>query len=230
MLDGAIPAAPNGGTPPTSPAATPPEGTQGETVTLKKEEHAQLERNAARAASNQSKADRYDRMVGGKGKGRFGAPATAAAPAIQTADERAAQASEEDIKAERGLQRIAVDPQYREVLDADPTLRDLLIGNPLGALPILAPDAFDAEDAIALVTEKLVARRDALKKSAPTATTPPETPPTATPPAPPAGGVNTPSTQTSEEVEAAKKNPNTEQAIAGMIRIGVKNMPGGKKV
>ena len=129
-----------------------------------------------------------------------------------TQEEVQAHANAEDKKAERGLLAIAADPAFREVLDSDPTLRDLLITNPLAVLPMLANDALDAEDAITQVKEALTSR----KKPA----TPPATPPAApaTPPAPPAGGINPPAdTPPNEAYESAKKNPNTEHAIAGMV-------------
>lgn len=200
-------------TPPATPpaAATPPVPPV-ETVTLPKAAVDQLTKDAARAAGNQRKADLYDKHFGSKGT-TFRAPAAPATP--PSPEEQAAAGRAEDDKATRGLMAIAADPAFREVLDADPTLRNLLTTNPLAALPLLAPEALDADDALGLVKEALKAR---VKPAAPV--TPPATPPT--PPTPPAGGVNPPSKEVNERVEAARKLPGTENAIAGMVgaRIG----------
>lgn len=224
MSDAATPAENNGGTPPATPAATPATPAA-ETVTLTKEEADQLRRDAARASANQSKADRYDRMIRNGGQSRFGkTPAQpSSTPSSEDQDELAAA---EDRKAERGLLALAADPALREVLDADPTLRTLLTTNPLGVLPVLAPDALDAEDAISLVREELSKRKPA-PTTPPNPNPAPSNPPAPTPATPPAGGVNPPSADVDEEYESARKLPNTEQAIAGMIRIGAKKM-GGK--
>lgn len=177
-----------------------------ETVTLSKEQHDQLARDAARATSNQSKADRYDKLVGKKG-GHFGAPTAPVTP--PTSEEMAEAASAEDRKAERGLLALAADPTLRAVLDADPTLFSLLRTNPLAVLPMLASDALDADDAVSLVKEAL------LKRAAPA--TPPATPPV-TPPATPPNPIVPPNAVVNEELEAARKLPGTEQAIAAMVK------------
>lgn len=217
-MNEATPAAPVAETPATPPAATP--SVTPATVTLTKEEHDQLARDAARARENQRKASLYDKIAG-KGGSRFHAPV---APAAPSEDEREAAARAEDMKATQGLMRLASDPSFRDVLDSDPTLRNLLIENPLAVLPMLAPDALDADDAISLVKEALSGRR----KPAP-ATPPakPETPATPkTPEVPPAGGVNTPDRPANEALEAAKKIPNTEHSIAAMLKV---KMGTGKK-
>lgn len=237
MSDAATPAATPSGTPPTPPAATPApapatppaaQANEGLTLTFKtKEEREQLERDAARARSNQSKADRYDRLVGsGKITGHFKPTTPATPPSKEEQDEAAAV---EDRKAEKGLMGLALDPAYREVLDADPTLRSLLTTNPLSILPTYAPDALDAEDALAFVKEKLSAKAAEIKAKG--GTPPPATPPAtpATPPVtPPPGGVNPPGATTPDaDYEAARKLPNTEHAIAGMVKSGLKKL-GGK--
>jgi len=206
-------------TPTTPPAATPapvaPVATPNETVTLTKEEADQLRRDAARAGSNQRKADLYDRTIG-KGN-HFGKTAAPVTP--PTDEEASAAATLEDRKAERGLLALAFDTEYREIIDKDPTLKDLLQKNPLAVLPILAPDAIDADDAISLVKEALGKRKTAA--AAPSQL--PETPPApATPATPPAGGINPPAVPVNEEVEAARKLPNTEQAIGGMLKARLK--------
>lgn len=215
METAATPVENNGGTPPTAPAATPAEKNT-ETVTLSKEVHDQMARDAARAASNQRKADLYDRVVGGKGT-RFNQPSVAKTEV--TPEEREAVAATEDRKAERGLLSLALDPEYRDVIDSDPTLRELLTKNPLAVLPILAPDALDAEDAIGLVKEALKSRK---KPSVPPASEPaPAKPTPAAPSTPPPGGINTPDGNSNDEYEKARKNPKTENAIAGMVKARI---------
>lgn len=217
MSEAATPAVPGSGTPPAAPAATPA-NPQPEKVTLEKEAHDQLVKDAARASEAQSRADRYESIL--KKNGLFGGghfkPATPVTP--PTPEERQAQAADEDRKAERGLMSLALDPAYREVLDKDSTLRDLLTKNPLAVLPILAPDALDADDAVSLVKESLNRRKPAA--SPPTPPTPPATPPV--------GGVNPQDKPVNEAVEAARKIPNTERAVAGMIGARLKEAAGKK--
>lgn len=219
MSNEATPAATTTTEAPVPPAATPSAQTTAE-VTLSKEAHDQLQRDAARARENQRKADLFDKM------NKKGSVFGAAAPATTlTEEEKVAAAQAEDRKAERGLTRLALDPTYREVLDSDPTLRNLLVENPLAVLPILAPDALDADDALSLVKEALNAR----KKPAATTTTEPAKPAaTTTTTTPPAGAVNTNDKPVNEEVEAAKKIPNTEKSIAAMIGAKVKARNAGK--
>lgn len=218
MSDAATPAENKGGTPPASLAATPAATANAgaatpETVTLTKEAHDQLLRDQARAASNQRKADLWDRTNGGKGNSHF-KPQTPVTP--PTPEEQVASGAVEDRKAERGLLALAADPALREVLDADPTLRSLLTENPLAVLPIYAKDALDADDAVTLVKEALLKKVKPATPATPTPATPviPATPPT--------GGVNPSDQPVNEEVEAARKNPNTERAIAGMIGAKLK--------
>lgn len=225
MSEAATPAVPQNGNPPVAPAATPAIPAA-ETVSLSKEEHEKLVRDAARAPEAQSRADRYEGilkkngLLGGSGHFR---PAPAPAAPVSPEDKQAA-AAEEDRKAERGLISLALDPAYREVLDKDQTLRDLLTKNPLAILPVLAPDALDADDAVSLVREALN-KRKAPPANPPANPSAPSTPPT--PPTPPPGGVNPPSSSVpNEEYEAARKNPKTEDAIAGMIKA--KTKAGGK--
>jgi hypothetical protein len=217
MSDAATPAVPNDGTPPVAPAATPaaPAPATPEMVSLTKEAHDQLARDAARASANQRKADLFDRIQGGRGNHFKPAPAPAAAP---SPEEAAQHGAEEDRKAERGLLALAADPAYREALDADPTLRDLLTKNPLAVLPVLAADALDADDAISLVKEALNKRKPV---SAPAT---PAVPPAPAPVTPPVGPVNTADQPVNEEVELARKNPNPESAIAGMIGARLRGM------
>lgn len=194
-----------------------PESTP-EVITLSKEEHDQLARDAARAKAAQRKADLYDKFVGNPGKGHFNKPAPSTPPSQEDMD---AKADIEDRKAERGLLALAADPEFREVLDADPTLRNLLLSNPLAILPIYADDAVDAEDALTLVKDAL----RGLKKPAPTK---PADTPVVDPekkPVPPAGGVN-PTAPVSDEYESAKKISNTENAISQMIKISSKTKRG----
>ena len=219
MSEAATPAVPGNGTPPVAPAATPA-NLQPEKVTLEKAAHDQLIRDAARAGEAQSRADRYENILkknGLIGGGHF-KPATPVTP--PTPEERQAQAADEDRKAEKGLLALALDPAYREVFDKDTTLRDLLTKNPLAILPVLAPDALDADDAVSLVKEALNKR-----KPAPTF---PATPPPTPPATPPVGAINANDKPVNEDVEAARKNPNTERAIAGMIGAKLKASAGKK--
>jgi hypothetical protein len=182
-------------------------------VQVSKEKLDQLERDAARAATAQREADAarrkaalYDRTMG---KGLASPFSRQAAPvAAPTEDEQREQASREDAKAERLIMRLAAEPKYRALLDSDPTLRDLMVNNPLAVLPTLAPDAIDAEDALALVTEKLDARLTTINAPAPAAPAP------ATVPAP---AVNTPSKSVEERVVEAQKAPHLRDAIAGSL-------------
>ena len=210
-------------TPSTSPAATPATS-EPEKVTLDKEAHDQLVKDAARASSAQSTADRYGNilkkngLLGGSGHFKSSPPVTPPSP-----EEAQAAGAEEDVKAERGLIALALDPAHRQVLDADPTLRDMLTKNPLAVLPMYAADALDADDAVSLVKEMLTKRQ----ADTPPAN-PPATPPATTPETPPAGGVNPNDNPVNEEVEAAKKLPNTERAVAGMIGARLKVVSGKK--
>ncbi len=214
MSEAATPAVPKTDAP-VAPAATPA-ANAAETVTLSKEAHDQLVKDAARAPEAQSRADRYANILKKNdllGGGHF-KPATPATP--PTPEERQAQAADEDRKAERGLLGIALDPAYREVLDKEPLLRDMLTRNPLAILPVLAPDALDADDAVSLVREALNKR-----KPAPTF---PVTPPATPPATPPHGAVNPNDKPVNEEVEAARKIPNTERAVAGMLGARLRGM------
>lgn len=203
------------GAAPDAAQATPTKPTEGETVTIPKSEHEQLSRDAARAASAQSRADRLEKVYG-RSNGNFRTPVEKAPE--PTKEERDTQAVEEDRKAERGLLGIALDPAYREVLDADPTLRNIFTKNPLAVLPLLAPDALDAEDAMTLVKEKLEERKNGLKKPEPKK----EEPNKKAPSSPPAGGINATATEVNEQYEAAKKLPGVENAIAGMVKANLK--------
>jgi len=220
MSEEATPAVQPDGTTPAAPAATPSNPQPEEKVTLDKKAHDQLVRDAARAGEAQSRADRFERVLkdnGLLGGGHFKKPAPTVAPSPEQLE---ASASEEDHKAERGLLGLAINPEYRDVLDKDPTLKELLIKNPLAVLSILAPEALYAEDAISLVKGALDKRKSVA--AAPILPVAPIT----TPPAPPSGGVNPTDIPVNEEVESARKLPNTEHAIAGMIKARTKS---GKK-
>lgn len=197
---------------PTTPGVTPPVPPV-ETVTLPKATVDQLTKDAARASGNQRKADLYDKTFG---KGGHFKPVPLATP--PSPEDLKAAGQEEDRKAEKGLLGLALDPIYREVLDKDPTLRDLLTKNPLAVLPIFAPDALDADDAVSLVKDVLEKRK-----------APPATPPTSPAPAtPPVGAINANDKPVNEAVELARKIPNTERAVAGMIGARLKENAGKK--
>lgn len=196
---------------PVTPAVTPAAATVPEGVVLTKEQYDSLNRDAARARANQSKADRYDSLVGkGGGSGHFTPQAPVTPP---SAEQMAEVAAAEDKKAEKGIMKLAADPAYREILDKDPTLRQMMVENPLAVLPLLANEALDAEHAIELIKEQLEKRKPA--PAAPAPVTPP--------PTPNAGGVNPDSAVIDAEYEDARKGTgSTENVIANMVRIGLK--------
>lgn len=199
---------------------------KGSTVTLTKEEHDKLQAELKTAKDLQAQADkrasRLERMVGRKAVSPFAK--SESNPVVPTKEELDEQGLVEDRKAEKGLLALALDPAFREVLDADPTLRQLLTSNPLGVLPILAPDALDAEDAIELVRDSLTNRLASIKKPTPPAADDKKAPP----PTPPIGGGNPRSeAEVDADYEAAKKIPNTENSIAKMVKIGISKL--GKK-
>ena len=217
-------------TPPAAPAATVPEGS---TVALSKEEHDKLVKAQADlkiAQDLQAQADKRANRLQNKlgGSSRFTPAAPANTPGQTPPVDAGAAADAEDRKAERGLMGIAIDPKYREVFDADPTLRDMITRNPLGVLPLLANDAVDADDAIELVKEKLDEKLTALKTSSRIINqTPPSTPsapatPPATPAVPPSGGINVNGAEETPAYQEAKKIPNTDRAIASMIKEKIK--------
>jgi hypothetical protein len=222
MSDAATPAVPAetpavpAATPAPAPAATPApaaEPVAEVTVTIPKSQLDQLAKDAARASGNQRKADLFDRHFPNGAGARFQPATPAPAP---SADEMRSQAEAEDRKAERGLIAIAASPEFREILDADPTLRDLMVKNPLAVLPLLAPDALDADDALSLVKDALNGRK---KPEAPAT---PAAAPAAPTDVPKPGAVTTPTDQTMHEaVEEARKIPNTEGAIAKMIGVKI---------
>lgn len=249
MTEAAKPAE-NQQNPPVTPAATPAnEGgkpsdagqtqvnKEPEKVTLTKEEHDKLVTDAAgikkaeaRQAASDRKTSRLEKLLGLKGKSsHFNKTPSGDKPSEEEMEEaQNQQAIEEDNKAKQGIMALAVDPIYREVLDADPTLRNLFVTNPLGALPLLAPDAVDAEDAIGLVKDVLQTRAGEIKEKVDKEKKEKENSENKPPESPPAGGVNPPNQETNAVIEAHKKDPNTERSIAGMIKEGLKNM-GGKK-
>jgi len=186
------------------------------TVTLSKEDHDRLlsdkARSDARATEAQRRGDRLEQAPRtGQGQGRFNPPSPATPPPANGDVEAVAAEQAEIVR--QGLMVIAIDPEFRELLDSDSTLRSMLTANPLGLLPMLAKDAVDADDAIALVKENLASRKAALKTSTTTPTPQPVTPPT-----PASPGVNIASVDKDEAYEKARSNPHTEQALAGMIK------------
>lgn len=200
-----------------------------ETVTLTKEQYDEMQRNLATGKSAQKTLDRYQRVFGKDlKKPHFTSEPAGSAQENNEGTPPATSKEDagivEDRKAERLLTAIALDPKYREVLDADPTLRTMLGHNPLGVLPILAPEALDAEDANQLVREKLDERVLELKNktSGAPSNLPKEGETPSTENTPPTGAVNTTTADVDAEIEAAKKIPNTEHAIAGMIRGSLK--------
>jgi len=249
MIEAATPES-KGGTPPASSSATPATETkkapeqgnneQGnavpEQVTLDKEVHDKLVKDAAdlpranaRQAASDRKVTRLERLMG-KGKGTHFKPESGATPSQEDVEaQKEEDALAEDRKASQGIMAVAIDPAYREVLDADPTLRNLLTSNPLGVLPLLAPDAVDAEDAIGLVKEALQTRADEITAKVKAdkegegeeGDKKPDVAQTETP----GTGANIPGAQQDNvDTEAARKLPNTEDAISGMVKAGIGKM------
>lgn len=210
MSDAATPVNPAPAAPAPAPATAATPAPTEDKVILTKEQFDQLQRDAARARAMQRQNDRN--------KSSHFTPESQAPKPAPTQEQLAERAADEDRKAERGLMGIAASPEYREVLDADPTLRAMFVQNPLSVLGLMAPDAFDAEDALTLVKEKLEEKKAKLAKSATLAPAP-----AAPAPASPAPGAVAPSdTAPNAEYEQAKKNPNPEGAIAGMITARMK--------
>lgn len=201
-----------------APATPEKQAPEADSVTLPKAEVDNLRREAARAAEAQARADRLEKAQK-RSKSHFD---TSKRPAPPSAEEIEAQRMSEDAKAERGLMRLALNPVFRDVLDSDPTLRDLLTTDPLAVVKLHAPDAFDAEDAINLIGDFLTEKARA-KKSAATPSTPAAAPEKKEE-VPPAGGVNIPGSSAKNEdaYEQARKNPNAESAIAGMVAARMK--------
>lgn len=207
-----------------SPAATPAAATQGETVTLPKAEHDQLARDAARARRLQRVNDR-------RGQSGHFTPESQAPATPPSKEELTEKAHQEDEKAERGLTALALDPKYRPLFDADPTLRDMITRNPLAVLPIYANDAMDAQDAIELVTEafdkRLTGIKPAVVETPPADGKNPDGTPKTPPATPPAGGVNVNNDLPNNAAVEALKHQNPETAVAGSVRERLKAM-GGK--
>lgn len=214
MLDQATPAEES-----KTPAATPAPTEGSKTVTLTEEEHQRLQRDAARAAEAQSRADRLERIA----KRSSGKKTDGQDDQEDSEDDGGRNAAKEDRKAERGLMRLAADPAYRELLDGDQTLKDLLLNNPLAALSIYAPEAMDAEDGIGLIREVLDKRLASKKPATPSTA---QTPATAPKVAPNPAAQPADEQVLNEEFEAAKKDPNTERAVASMIRVSAKRQLG----
>lgn len=211
MSEAATPVAPVEAVAPvaTAPAPVPAPVTATPATTEKKVEVSEAElhdlrRQAARAKSAQRFASK---------SGHFTPESMAPRPA-PTQEQLANAAAEEDEKARNGILALAIDPVYREVLDADPTLRSLLTTNPLAVLPLLTKDPLDAEDAI----EQVKSAFDARKKPAPI--TAPATAPAPTP-VPPVGSVNAADVPNAE-YDAAKARPSGVDAAAGMLSARLK--------
>lgn len=196
-------------------AATP----EKETVSVSKTEYESLQRDAARASEAQARAARFENALK-QSKGNF-KPTHNATPPSQEEQEAAGVA--EDRKAERGLMALAHELKYREILDGDPTLRSMLVKNPLAVLPTLLDDQpFDAEDAISMVKGVLDRRLDERTQAKKAQETPKQEVQKVTPPSGANGALETPD----REYEEAKKNSHTEVGIARMISIKGRRMAG----
>lgn len=209
MSETATPVAPEA-TPAAAPATPAPAS---ETVTLTKEQHDQLARDAARAGEAQTRADRLaeenKRLRQRPGAIRGQAPA-----GNDGGDDHV-----EDAKAEREILRLAGDPSIREILDADPTLQRLITSDPLALVRMYADNPLDAEDAVSQVKDKLLERKSTLKKADPA----PTTPAPSTPPAIPGRAPNPAPKDLATELETAQKNPSTQGAAADMIRAKMRS-------
>lgn len=181
--DAATPVDPKEPTPPAgdgSGAATPAPDAADETVTVKKSEFETLK---ARQSTADSKASRMEKLLRRNGidpeSGKKSS--TPAATSTPSAGDGSGDGADEDVKASQGIMRLAMKPEYREVLDADPTLRTMFERNPLAVLPLFANDALDAEDALGLIEEELKTRATKIAEKK-TATPPTPAPaPTTTP-------------------------------------------------
>lgn len=188
---------------PVTPDAAATPATAAEQVTLSKAEHDQLLTQAARAAEAQSRADRLTLQLRSQRGSTLPDPK-------ETPQVDRTNGAEEDAKAERELLRLASDPELRTVLDADTTLRDLIRKNPIALVPIYAPDAIDAEDAVSQVRARLLERKP---KETPKAPDPVDQSLTV----PPVGGVNTPERGVESAIDTARKNPDAMGAALGML-------------
>lgn len=193
---------PNGDTPGADATVTPPTTAgnqpQEKMVTISE---AEIERLKAHQSSADTEANRLRDIIKKNGfSPDSGQPVTPPTPATDAGK----NGSDEDLKAERELIKLAASPEYRDVIDSDPTFRDVLINNPLSLLPVYAKNAIDADDAVGLVKKELNRRLEAKKASA----TPPAEPPKA-PPTPASNPSNTPSPAYDE----ALKNGNLSEAI-----------------
>jgi len=200
--------APETPAPAAADTVVPPAAPEGETVTIKKTDFDAMTGRQSTLDKQEARINRKLAKLGGGS--HFGGQPVQPAPAPAPAPAGDDDGSAEDRKAVDGLRALALKPEFREVLDAEPTLRELFVSNPLALLPIIAPDAFDAEDAIGLVTEELE-RRAALIKPAPAA-------PAAPAPVvvPPAGVVNLSDGAVGEE---AKEDPEYQAAVKpGTVR------------
>jgi len=122
-----------------------------------------------------------------------------------TEDELALITEKETLKVEKGVLGILKSDEYSKLLEADPTLREILENNPLG-LPVFKELPIDAEDALYKIEEYLSERAAKLpvdesgKKE-------PETPP-----APEAGPTNPP-TDVQQKVEEKKEKTSGPKSV-----------------
>lgn len=216
---GATPAPPSNGIPPAPGAPNPAlsNGAIPETVTLTKEEHEKLlsekARAEARAAEAQSRADKLSKSAGAPGKTLLGK-----AIPQPSAEELEAASSAEYQKALREVSLVSTDPEFREVLDSDQTLRTLMALNPEVVMQMYAPDAVDAQDVRTSLRTELSTRLEKIRQSkAPApAPAPPTTPPTPNPnPAPNPGGQPNSKQQA---MDNARGITNAEDRMAAMIK------------
>jgi len=136
---------------------TPSAASQDEMVTMKKSDVEAMKGRQSALDIRENRLKKREEKLGRSG-GFRNQPANDA-PAPKGDDALDA----EDEKASRGLINLALQPEYRDVLDSNPVLRDMLTKNPLAVLPLYANDAIDAEDAVDLVKEHLAGLKGKLK-------------------------------------------------------------------
>jgi hypothetical protein len=198
-----VEAQPTQATPPVSGTATPPQGQEGEVVTLSKKELDDLRQQAARASEAQSRADILERQLKRSGKRKVEEPQT-----FQ---------SEEVMEVTRRVQtELLTNADYQKLLQGNPALARVLVKNPL---QILETDEFiDVNDAVdqvlAELDKLLLSKSNKLGSEAP----PTSVPPQETPPAPTFvnPSVNTPVT---DEVEKELKR---QEGMTPMQRMEAK--------
>ncbi len=188
-----------------------------------KGDNSKLSAQQSEADKRARKAERTVRILTKKAERAGGTPsetppATPAEPAavvVEDDDEDAVEAT----KAEKLANRLLLNPKYREVFDADPTLLSVLTNNPL----FFVDDFIDSKDAVDQVTEMLDERLAGLKPAEGDGGD------DAKPPAVDAGAPN-PSSTTPKKDEKTVVNPLNEDKVTSSILAKLqkgRRTPGG---